>query len=87
MRPTLRTSGSCPGYESENHLFPAQMNDSGLKVNQSLYYLEAYLTPLVCVCTCLECATKHITLPFMIKVLCEQTRELTDDLHDFLDYV
>ena len=23
----------------------------------------------------------------MIKVLCEQTRELTDDLHDFLDYV
>ena len=22
-----------------------------------------------------------------IKVLCEQTRELTDDLHDFLDYV
>ena len=59
------------------------MNDSGLKVNQSLYYLEAYLTPLVCVCTCLECATKHITLPFMIKVLCEQTRELTDDLHDF----
>ena len=23
----------------------------------------------------------------VIKVLCEQTRELTDDLHDFLDYV
>ena len=23
----------------------------------------------------------------MIKVLCEQTRELTDDLHNFLDYV
>ena len=22
-----------------------------------------------------------------IKELCEQTRELTDDLHDFLDYV
>ena len=22
-----------------------------------------------------------------IKALCEQTRELTDDLHDFLDYV
>ena len=22
-----------------------------------------------------------------IKVLCEQTRELTDDLYDFLDYV
>ena len=22
-----------------------------------------------------------------IKVLCEQTRELTDDLHDFFDYV
>ena len=22
-----------------------------------------------------------------IKVLCEQTREFTDDLHDFLDYV
>ena len=22
-----------------------------------------------------------------IKVLCEQTRELTDDLHDFLDYL
>ena len=23
----------------------------------------------------------------LIKVLCEQTRELTDDLHNFLDYV
>ena len=23
----------------------------------------------------------------LIKELCEQTRELTDDLHDFLDYV
>ena len=22
-----------------------------------------------------------------IKELCEQTRELTDDLHDFLDYI
>ena len=28
--------------------------------------------------------TKHLCT---IKVLCEQTRELTDDLHDFLDYV
>ena len=24
---------------------------------------------------------------FIIKVFCEQTRELTDDLQDFLDYV
>ena len=27
------------------------------------------------------------TVSKSIKVLCEQTRELTDDLHDFLDYV
>ena len=27
------------------------------------------------------------TVSKLIKVLCEQTRELTDDLHDFLDYV
>ena len=27
------------------------------------------------------------TVSKLIKVLCEQTRELTDNLHDFLDYV
>ena len=30
---------------------------------------------------------KYYTLCVKIKVLCEQTHELTDDLHDFLDYV
>ena len=49
------------------------MNDSDPKVNQSLYHLEAYLTPLVCVCTFSECVTEYITLLFMkMKLLADQ---------------
>ena len=53
------------------------MNDSDPKVNQSLYHLEAYLTPLVCVCTFSEYVTEYITLLFMKMKLSWLTNEKT----------
>ena len=44
--------------------------------------LTAFFFKLYC-----DFVSHLLSVTMLIKVLCEQTRELTDELHDFLDYV
>ena len=68
-----------PGWRREEHRHQGSCSweSSGAKLNWAGLFLVRYQTFVWHPCA----ESKRI------KVLCEQTRELTDDLHDLLDYV